>query len=199
MQFVQQQVTPSRSSARIAPIVAGVLGALVPLLSTTDAHAGSTPVLALDINRGSIDTDNSADAFTSTPAGAGFDLGLGLRSMGRVWFHTVELTGGFHDFGGELDPKVTRLMLGSRLGFDWFVRPGIFAHFGVGHVSIDDAAQVAAPDIGTDWAGDIGLSLDVRVAPGIEVGATGSGNWIGSSKSFNWLQAGAHVTFVFGG
>ena len=49
-----------------------------------------------------------------------------------------------------------------------------------------------------DWAGDLGLSLDAEVAPGVEVGATGSASWIGFSSSFEWLQAGAHVAFLFG-
>lgn len=196
MQLAQQQVSSSMSLARVAPLLVAVLGSL---LSTADAHAESTPVVALDINRGSVDVNGSADAFASTPAGAGLDVGLGLRSTSRPWFHTAELTGGFHDFGGALDPKVSRLMLGSRLSLDWFLRPSIFAHFGVGHVSTDDAAPAAARDIGIDWAGDLGLSFDVEVAPGIEIGAAASANWVGFSDSFEWLQAGAHVTFVLGG
>jgi hypothetical protein len=200
MQYAQQHVSSSTHSTRFAPLARAVLGAMGVLLSSAvDAHAESTPLLALDINRGSVDMTGSADAFASTPAGAGFDVGLGLRSTGRVWFHTAELSGGFHDFGGALDPKVSRLLLGSRLGIDWILRPSIFAHFGAGYVSIDDAAQAAAPDIGIDWAGDIGLSLDVQVAPGVEIGAAGSANWVGFSESFDWLQAGAHVTFVLGG
>lgn len=199
MQLAQLQILSSISLARVAPLVVAVLGSAVPLLSAADAHAESTPVLALDINRGSIDPLGSTDAFASAPAGAGFDLGLGLRSTGRVWFHTAELTGGLHDFGGELDPTVSRLMLGSRLGLDWIVRPSIFAHFGVGHVSVADAAEGATPDIGTSWAGDLGLALDVSIASGIELGVSGSANWVGFSDSFDWLQAGGHVTFVFGG
>jgi hypothetical protein len=200
MQLAQQQVPASRSLARVVPLVIAVIGSVgAPLLSAADAHAESTPVVALDINRGSVDTIESTEGFASTPAGAGFDLGLGLRFPGSVWFYTAELTGGFHDFGGALDPTVSRLMLGTRVGLDWIVRPSIFAHLGVGHLSIDDAAQAAVPDIGTDWAGDLGLSLDVRVTPGIEIGAAGSTNWVGLSKSFDWLQAGVHVTFAFGG
>lgn len=199
MQLAHQQVPSLLSLARIAPLLVGVLGAAVPLLSAADAHAESTPFVMLDVSRGTVDSGEAADAFASTPAGAGFDLGLGLRSTGRFWFSTAELTGGFHDFGGELDPKVSRLMLGSRLGLDWIVRPSIFAHFGVGHISIADAAQAATPDIGTHFTGDLGLAFDVSVAPGIELGVTGSTNWIGFSDSFDWLQAGGHITFVFGG
>lgn len=199
MKLTQLEVSSPLSSARIAPLFVAIVGSALPLLSAPNAHAESIPIVMIDLSRGSVDTSEAGEAFASTTPGAGFDLGLGLRSTGRVWFHSAELTGGFHDFGGALDPKVSRLMLGSRLGVDWIVRPSIFAHFGVGHVSLADTAQAAAPDIGTHFAGDLGIAVDVCVAPGVEIGATGSTNWVGFSSSFDWLQAGGHITFAFGG
>jgi len=198
MKLVQKHPSLVTSIAHVSPPAIAILCALgATLMSAGDARAETTPVIAIDITHDALDTTDTPGTFAGNPAGTGFDFGLGLRS-GDLWLYTAELSGGFHDFGGALDPKASRFMLGSRFGIDWTLRPSIFAHLGIGHVSID-SSQTGAPDIGTDWAGDLGLALDVDVVPGVEVGIAGSLNWIGFSDSFEWFQAGAHVTFVLGG
>ena len=185
------------AAPRLVPNALVALTAL-SLLTTTDAHAQSLGVLELDLTHNAFDATSDSHAFDGTQPGNGFDFGLGLRDPGSTWIYTAELTGGFHDFGGALDPKASRLMLGSRLGLNWLIRPSVFVHGGVGHVSIDAPPAVTRAG-GTDWAGDMGLSLDVRVMRGVEVGLEGSYNWIGGSNAFEWTQLGAHVTFVLGG
>jgi hypothetical protein len=168
------------------------------LFITSEARAQSVGVVELDLTHNAIDATSDSHGYDGTQPGKGFDFGLGLRTPGTTWISTAELTGGFHDFGGPLDPKASRLMLGSRLGLNWLIRPSVFVHGGVGHVSVD-APPGSSLSRGLDWAGDMGLSLDVSVMPNVELGLEASYNWIGSSDGFQWTQLGAHVTFVMGG
>jgi hypothetical protein len=184
------------TAARLATVAAFALS--LPLLAATDARAESIGVLEVDFTHDALDPSSDSRAYDGTQPGKGFDFGLGLREPGTTWIYTAELTGGFHDFGGDLDPKASRLLIGSRLGLNWFVRPSLFVHAGVGHVSVDSPPASQSPG-GTDLAGDMGLSLDVSVTPNVEVGLEGSYNWIGFSDAFEWTQVGAHVTFVMGG
>ena len=184
------------ATARLATLTVFALS--LPLLAATDAHAQSVGVLELDFTHNAIDPTSDSHAYDGTQPGKGFDFGLGLRELGTTWIYTAELTGGFHDFGGSLDPKASRLMLGSRLGLNWLIRPSAFIHGGVGHVSFDVAPGSTAAS-GMDWAGDMGLSLDVSVTRNVELGVEASYNWIGFSNAFEWTQLGAHVTFVLGG
>jgi hypothetical protein len=172
----------------LAAAVACSLGAL--LAFPGEAHAESEVLLGIDLNHNDVQNLGNAGRGTS------FDLLLGLRSTGTFLTNGLELTYGFHDFGGVLDPEVSRLLVGGSFGLDWIVRPSIFGRIGVGYLSVDgplDGGRTA----GTHLAGETGLALDFRVLPQVDVGVQASYDWVQFTDSFEWWQAGAHLTFVF--
>lgn len=143
---------------------------------------------------------NDAVDQTDTDAGAGIDIYFGPRLDLAILTLTTELAGGYHDFRGALQPTVYRALAGGRLGVGVGIRPSVFAHLGVGHLRYDELLG-AGRDGRTNFAGDLGLALDFTILPLIDVGVQGSYNMIAAGDNvdaFEWYQAGAHVTFVFG-
>jgi hypothetical protein len=141
---------------------------------------------------------NDASNEDGTDPGAGVDLYFGPRLDLKLLTLTTEISAGFHDFGGPLEPTVYRALAGGRLGIGFIIRPSVFAHLGVGHLR-EDAPFGTGRDGRTNLAGDLGLALDFTVLPLIDVGIQGSYNAVAggsNSDAFEWLQAGAHVTFV---
>jgi hypothetical protein len=133
--------------------------------------------------------------------GAGVDLFFGPRLDLAILTLTTELSAGYHDFAGELDPTVYRAMAGGRLGIGVIIRPSVFAHIGVGHLRFDQFLGDGR-DGRTNLAGDVGAALDFTVLPLVDIGIQGSYNTIAGTDdddAFEWLQAGAHVTFVLDG
>jgi hypothetical protein len=167
------------------------------LLGATFVAAWSAPAaaqttLGVDLNYNDVVDERG------TEAGAGVDIYFGPRLDLAVLALTTELSGGFHDFGGPLDPAVYRGMLGGRFGLGFVIRPSVFAHAGVGHLRYDELIGTGR-DGRTNIAMDLGAALDFTVLPLIDIGIQTSYNTIlGSegSAAFEWVQAGAHVTFV---
>ncbi|MEY4545904.1 MAG: hypothetical protein RL685_2099 [Pseudomonadota bacterium] len=130
--------------------------------------------------------------------GAGLDLYFGPRMDLGLLALTTELSGGFHDFGGDLDPTVYRGMAGGRLGLFTIIRPSIFAHIGVGHVTWQEGPGDDR-DGRTNIATDVGVALDFTVLPLVDLGVQLSYNTIAggsNSAAFDWTQFGAHIVFV---
>jgi hypothetical protein len=179
--------------ARLLPIAVGAacaLGALLALPSEARAEPRARElVLGVALER------NDGDNVGNTRAGSGFDVLVGARASGKLWMPQVELSLGFHDFGGPLDAEVSRAMIGARFGLDWFIRPSLFNHIGVERLRMDGQLGNGRTT-GTYFAGETGLALDVRVLPQVDVGLQGSYNWGPFTDSFDWWQGGAHVTFV---
>jgi hypothetical protein len=143
---------------------------------------------------------NDSIAGDDAGSGAGVDLIVGPRLNLAILTLTTELSAGFHDFGGLLDPTVYRGMVGGRLGIGVIIRPSVFAHIGAGHLRYDDAFGDGR-DGRTNVATDVGAALDFTVLPLGDLGIQGSYNFIGGTdvyEPFEWLQAGVHVTFVLG-
>jgi len=121
-------------------------------------------------------------------------MDLGLVAL------TTELDAGFHDFGGVVEPRVYRGMAGGRLSLGAVIRPSVFAHIGVGHLRWNDFPGDTR-DSRTNLATDLGAALDFTVLPLVDLGVQLSYNAIASGSgepAFDWMQAGAHVIFVFG-
>jgi hypothetical protein len=114
---------------------------------------------------------------------------------------TTEVSAGFHDFGGDLDPTVYRAMGGGAIGIGAIIRPSVFAHIGVGHLRFDD--PFADDRAGrTNITADLGAALDFTILPLVDLGIHGSYNVLAGDDdydAFEWLQAGAHITFVLDG
>ena len=182
-------------------------------MAAGEAHAEDDRAVGIDVSF------SERSDIGSTNPGSGFDLTAAWRSNDDLLMYASELVVGAHDFGGALHPEVYRLMFGTRLGINWFVRPSVFTRVGVAQLIIDDplraswtngtpeAGQLApalddvlgAPRIKTtDLAGQLGLALDVKLMAGVEAGIQGSYNWVRLTDSFGWWQAGAHLTFVIG-
>jgi hypothetical protein len=161
------------------------------LLWPHSAAAETTIGVELNVN----DASNERDA---TDPGAGVDVTFGPRLDLKLLALTTEISAGFHDFGGRYDPTVYRILAGGRLGLGFILRPSIFAHLGVGHVREDELFGLGREGR-TNLAGDVGLALDFTLLPVIDIGIQGSYNAVAAgddSDAFEWLQAGAHVTFV---
>jgi hypothetical protein len=157
--------------------------------------AAAETVVGVDLNF------NDAMAGDDANSGAGVDLYFGPRLDLAILTLTTELSGGFHDFGGPLEPTLYRGMAGGRLGIGVVVRPSIFAHVGVGHLRFDDPLDDQR-DGRTNLAGDLGAALDFTLLPLVDLGVQASYNAIAGdddNDAFEWLQAGVHITFVLDG
>jgi opacity protein-like surface antigen len=157
--------------------------------------AAAETVVGVDLNF------NDAVAGDDARSGAGVDVYFGPRLDLAILTLTTELSAGFHDFGGPFDPTVYRGMAGGRLGVGVIIRPSVFAHVGVGHLRFDDPIDDGR-DSRTNLAGDVGAALDFTLLPLVDLGVQGSYNVLAGNDrydSFEWLQAGVHITFVLDG
>jgi hypothetical protein len=156
------------------------------------ASAQTTLSLAVNAN-------DASDEDVATDAGLGVDVYFGPRLDLTLLTLTTELSAGVHDFAGAQDPTVYRAMAGGRLGLFTIVRPSIFAHLGVGHLR-QDVLFGTDREGRTNLAGDAGIALDFTILPLVDIGVHGAYNFVAGSDdedAFEWLLAGAHVTFVF--
>jgi hypothetical protein len=177
-----------------APAVVGVGAALLANLSWSGSAAASNTV-GVDLSY------NDAVNDGNTNGGGGVDIFFGPRmDLGLVAL-TTELDAGFHDFGGVVDPRVYRAMAGGRLSLGAVIRPSVFAHIGVGHLRWNDFPGTDERDSRTGLGTDLGAALDFTILPLVDLGVQLSYNAIAAGSgapAFDWMQAGAHVIFVFG-
>ena len=162
---------------------------------TWSSAASAQTTLGIDVNY------NDVVDQAGSNAGAGVDVYFGPRLDLAILALTTELSGGFHDFGGVLEPTAYRLLAGGRLGVGVVVRPSVFAHAGVGHLRFDDPIGPGR-DSRTNLGIDLGAALDFTVLPLVDLGIQASYNSIlggETTDAFEWVQAGVHVTFVFDG
>jgi hypothetical protein len=174
-------------------VCAGLAAAAAVMVGWPRAAAAET-ALGLELNFNNAIGEDDADN------GAGVDVLLGPRLDLTILTLTTELSGGFHDFNGSLDPAAYRLMAGGRLGIGVIIRPSAFAHGGVGYLRFDDPFD-GERDGRVGFAGDLGLALDFTILPLVDLGIQGSYNVITGSDGYDpleWLQAGVHITFVLG-
>lgn len=180
------------SSSWVRPLS---LAAVAAALVAWPEPAAAETVVGIDLNfNDSIIGDEATN-------GAGVDLYFGPRLDLAILTLTTEISGGYHDFAGELDPTVYRALAGGRLGIGVVIRPSVFAHIGVGHLRFDDRFGDGR-DGRTNLAGDLGAALDFTILPLVDLGVQGSYNFMAAdddADAFEWLQAGVHVTFVLDG
>jgi len=171
------------------------LAATSVVVCALPGSAAAETVIGVDLNFNDSVIGNEATN------GAGVDVFFGPRLNLAILTLTTEITGGFHDFGGDLDPTVYRVMAGGALGIGAIIRPSVFAHIGAGHLRFDDP-------FGQDRSGrtnitaDLGAALDFTILPLVDLGIHGSYNVLAGDDdydAFEWLQAGAHITFVLDG
>lgn len=182
---------PRRS---VRPLCLAAAAAAAALVASPKAARADTVVgVGLNFNDSMVGDDAGN--------GAGVDVFFGPRLDLAILTLTTELSGGFHDFRGELDPTVYRGMAGGRLGVGVIIRPSVFAHIGVGHLRYDDPFGDGR-DGRTNLAGDLGAALDFTILPLVDLGVQASYNVVAGDDdddAFEWLQAGVHITFVLDG
>jgi hypothetical protein len=183
----------SRRTRRYQVAAAAAASAVASLCFWSGSAAAANTV-GVDLNF------NDTVGSDGNSKGAGVDVFFGPRmDLGLVAL-TTELDVGFHDFGGTIDPTVYRAMAGGRLALGAVIRPTVFAHIGAGHLRWDAFPGSDARDSRTGVTTDLGAALDFTLLPLIDFGVQLSYNTIAASSgepAFDWMQAGAHVVFVF--
>jgi hypothetical protein len=193
MTLINDRFFPNIGHRTLSKLCLGAAVAGVTVAAWPRSAAAET-VVGVDLNF------NDAMAGDDASSGAGVDLYFGPRLDLAILTLTTELSAGFHDFGGPLDPTAYRAMAGGRLGVGVIIRPSVFAHVGVGHLRFDRFDDER--DGRTNLAGDLGAALDFTLLPLVDLGVQGSYNVIAGdddNEEFEWLQAGVHVTFVLDG
>lgn len=184
----------ARRALRHAATLAS-LAALTAGISLWSRPAAAESTLGVDLSF------NDANDLADTN-GPGVDVYFGPRMNLTLLVLTTEISLGFHDFGGEMDPTVYRAMAGGRLGVGAVIRPSVFAHIGVGHLRYDDPFADDGRSGRTNVGADLGAALDFTVIPAVDLGLQLSYNVVAGNNddpAFDWMQAGAHLVFVFGG
>jgi hypothetical protein len=126
--------------------------------------------------------------------GGGGALRIGLqRTVSMVTF-VPELMVDYHvmDAITAHNAKVTTVKVGGRVRFLTGIEPGLFAHFGGGHIGGNRAFH------NTDSAYDFGLSLDFTMLPLIDLGVHAAWNRIlgGHDGGISFGTMGVHVSLV---
>jgi len=143
------------------------------------------------------DIDFASPIDSSLAAGAGFGLRLGYHAHIPLIIVTPELGFSYYGFGGDYPASVYRGAAGVRLAVGEIVRPGIFAHVGLGRLSADGPP----PDpTHSALSYDAGAFLDFTLLPLINIGAHAAYNRLDASDgvgAVDWLALGGHAELVF--
>ena len=143
------------------------------------------------------DVDFAAPIDSSLEAGAGFGLRVGYHAHIPFLILTPELGFSYHGFGGDYPARAYRGIAGMRLAVGEIIRPGIFAHVGLGRLQADGPA----PDPShTALSYDVGAFLDFTLLPLINIGAHAAYNHLNAKDgvgAVDWLALGAHAEVVF--
>jgi hypothetical protein len=144
------------------------------------------------------DVDVAVPIDSNLKAGGGFGLRLGYHAHIPFIIVTPELGFSYYGFGGDDPATLYRGTAGVRLAVGEIVRPGIFAHVGLGRMQAD--GPVPDPSH-TALTYDAGAFLDFTLLPLINIGAHASYNRLDASDegfgAVDWLALGAHAEVVF--
>lgn len=140
------------------------------------------------------DLDVTFPTHSRGDSGGGFGIRLGQQLHVPLAVLTPEIGFSYHNFSGDFGPKIYRGLFGLRLGFGEVLRPGAFAHVGIGHF---------VPTFGDNrnaFAFDAGGFLDLTIIPLIDVGAHAAYNRVDadySSGAYGYVTVGLHAALVF--
>lgn len=169
------------------PLFAGVASVIFLCLIGASANAKTT--IAGDL-------DYAAPIDSAAHAGGGFGIRLGQQVHIPLLVFNPELGFTYHGFTQDTSPKVYRGIAGLRLGFGEIIRPGVFAHVGLGHLDVG-----GVPDRShTAFTYDAGAFIDFTALPLLDIGVHAAYNRLtadDSGPTFQFWTAGAHVALVF--
>jgi len=158
------------------------------------AHADTTAAADLDF-----DTPVSSHFPADAKSGGGFGIRLGQQFHVPLLVVNPEIGFTYASFSHDETPKVYRGIVGVRLGVGEILRPGVFAHVGIGHLDLSPPSYV--PDASHNgFTYDAGIFLDFTAIPFLNIGIHGAYNNLASSdsvRSFQWINLGAHAALVF--
>lgn len=172
------------------------LMALVPVFSSIFLVARSAA--AETTIAGDLDYAIPIDA-NATDSGPGFGIRLGQQLHMPLIALTPEIGFTWAHFGGDFDPTVYRGLAGLRLGVGEILRPGVYAHAGIGHLSWDAPRGLPDPSH-TAFSFDAGAFVDFTLLPFINIGVHGAYNQLASGDyvdALKWATVGAHAALVF--
>jgi hypothetical protein len=168
-------------------------GAVLVASLACGEHARADTVVAADLDFVVPINDESDDI----SSGAGFGIRLGHQLDVPAVVLTPEIGFTYASFDGGV--KAYRGVGGLRLGVGEILRPGVFAHAGIGRLSVDVPSGVPDPSH-TAFTFDAGAFLDFTLLPFLNIGAHAAYNrQAGSDEldAFQWASLGAHAALVF--
>jgi len=170
--------------------LSGVVALTACVATSRSAHAET--VIAGDLDF--VVPIDQPDAISS---GGGFGFRLGQQLHLPALAITPEI--GFNYAGFDGGVKTYRGIAGLRLGVGEIFRPGVFAHAGIGRLSVDVPSGVPDPSY-TAFTFDAGVFLDFTLLPILNIGAHAAYNRQAGSDdldAFQWAALGAHAALVF--
>jgi hypothetical protein len=139
------------------------------------------------------DLDFAVPLKSNVDAGGGFGVRLGGQAHWPPFVATPELAFTFDSFGSSGDLRVYRGVGGLRLGVGEIIRPGAFAHIGVGNVAFRNIEGSH-----TDLTYDAGAFLDITLLPLLDIGGHAAYNHVVTDGSdLSYMTVGAHVALIF--
>jgi hypothetical protein len=176
----------ARSPLRFGAAV--VLGACL----LTPGRARADTVIAGDLDF--VLPINQPDAIDP---GGGFGIRLGHQFHVPLLVLTPEIGFTYAGFAGALTSY--RGIAGLRFGVGEIVRPGVFAHAGIGRTSVDVPAGAPDPSH-TGFTYDAGAFLDFTLLPFVNIGAHAAYNGQAGNDDMDalqWTAFGGHAALVF--
>ncbi len=150
------------------------------------------PACAATVIAGDLDYAVPIQSNADSGAGAGVRFGWQAHLPFVVITPEVGLT--YHAFAGN-GGAAYRGVGGLRFGVGEIIRPGVFAHFGIGRLALPN------PDPShTAITYDVGAFLDATFLPVVNVGIHAAYNHLSSGNpgaAFAWATIGAHAALVF--
>lgn len=165
------------------------------------AATGSALLLAVLFNAApaqaktaiAVDLDYAVPIDSDYDSGGGFAVRVGQQLRLPLIAITPELAFADHSFPDG--PTAYRGLAGLRLGFGEIIRPGVFAHLGLGHLTLPSPFPSH-----TAFTYDAGVFLDLTVIPLLDLGIHGGYNRLNEGEgvaAFDWATIGAHAALVF--
>ena len=167
-------------------------GALSSLLHAPEALADDDSSIVIGAD-GDLGIAPDGEEVTGGGGGA-LRLGLEKEVLAILYFRP-ELGAHYHDFGGERAPTLWRGIGGLRVGLDFLLRVGAFAHGG--YASFDSPV---ADESRKAFTYDVGAELGLGLLPLLNLGihyayvSIASGD---AERSFDFSLFGVHVELVF--
>ena len=145
-----------------------------------------------------LDLDYAVPIDSDVNSGGGFAIRVGQQFHPPLIVLVPELVFASHSFSDD-GPTVYEGLAGLRFGLGEVIRPGVFAHLGIGRT--------------TGWAKDTGFSydggafLDLTILPLLDLGVHGAYNRMNlgdvrlpnneSVAALQWITLGVHAALIF--